>query len=60
VALDLTRGTTMVVAFLGTTLVMLAVLDRYWSLTARIHQTIVALLGLGFSWQLSTLGFLAV
>ena len=50
----------MVVAFLGTTLVMLAVLDRYWSLTARIHQTIVALLGLGFSWQLSTLGFLAV
>jgi hypothetical protein len=31
---------------------------RYWSLRARIHQTVLALLGLAFSWQLSTLGFL--
>jgi hypothetical protein len=33
---------------------------RYWSLPARIHQTVLALLGLAFSWQLWTLGFLAV
>ncbi|GAB7009579.1 hypothetical protein [Halorubrum trueperi] len=33
---------------------------RYWSLPARIHHTLLALLGLGFSWQLATLGFLAV
>jgi len=33
---------------------------RYWSLPARIHQTALALLGLAFCWQLSTLGFLAV
>ena len=33
---------------------------RYWSLTTRIHQTMLALLGLAFSWQLSTLGFLAL
>ncbi|OYR58459.1 hypothetical protein [Halorubrum halodurans] len=31
---------------------------RYWSLVARIHQTVLALLGLVFTWQLSTLGFL--
>ena len=46
---------------LGTTAgALLAWRYRYWSLTARIHQTILALLGLGFSWQLSTLGFLAI
>ncbi|MFC7770741.1 hypothetical protein ACFQS5_18645 [Salinirubellus sp. GCM10025899] len=33
---------------------------RYWSLRARIHQTVLALLGLAFSWQLSMLGFLPV
>lgn len=33
---------------------------RYWSLLARIHRTVLALLGLAFCWQLSTLGFLAV
>ncbi|MBX0297622.1 hypothetical protein [Haloarcula nitratireducens] len=32
--------------------------NNYWSLRARIHQTILALLGLGFCWQLATLGFL--
>lgn len=44
---------------LGTTLgALLAWRYRYWSLSARIHQTILAILGLLFSWQLSTLGFL--
>lgn len=33
---------------------------RYWSLTARIHQTVLALLGLAFCRQLSTLGFLGL
>ena len=46
---------------LGTTAgALLAWRYRYWSLTTRIHQTILALLGLAFSWQLSTLGFLAL
>ncbi|WP_222914373.1 hypothetical protein [Natrinema sp. SYSU A 869] len=46
---------------LGTTAgALLAWRYRYWSLHARIHQTILALLGLAFSWQLSMLGFLAV
>lgn len=46
---------------LGTTAgALLAWRYRYWSRTARIHQTILALLGLAFSWQLSTLGFLAL
>lgn len=31
---------------------------RYWSLVARIHQTILSLLGIAFTWQLSRLGFL--
>lgn len=31
---------------------------RYWSLPVRIHQTVLALLGVEFCWQLSTLGFL--
>lgn len=39
---------------------MLAWRYRYWSLPARIHQTILALLGLAFSWQLSILGFIAL
>ncbi|MBZ6496646.1 hypothetical protein [Natrinema longum] len=34
--------------------------NRYWSLSARIHQTILALLGLGFTWQLHVLGFTAL
>ena len=33
---------------------------RYWTFVSRIHQTILALLGLAFSWQLSTLGFLSL
>jgi len=37
---------------------MLAWRYRYWSFTTCIHQTVLALLGLLFSWQLSTLGFL--
>ncbi|SFS65810.1 hypothetical protein [Halostagnicola kamekurae] len=46
---------------LGTTVgAMLAWRYRYWSLTTRIHQTVLALLGLAFSWQLSTLGFLGL
>jgi hypothetical protein len=32
--------------------------NSYWSVRARIHQTASALLGLGFCWQLATLGFL--
>lgn len=32
---------------------------RYWSLPVRVHQTVLALLGFAFSWQLWTLGFLA-
>jgi hypothetical protein len=46
---------------LGTTAgALLAWQYRYWSLPARIHQTILALLGLAFCWQLSILGFLTV
>ncbi|QCS43613.1 hypothetical protein [Natrinema versiforme] len=46
---------------LGTTAgALLAWRYRYWSLPARIHQTVLALLGLAFCWQLSTLGFLTV
>lgn len=48
-----------VILTLGTTVgAILAWRNRYWSLFARIHQTILALLGIGFSWQLATLGFL--
>lgn len=46
---------------LGTTAgALLAWRYCYWSLPARIHQTVLALLGLAFCWQLSTLGFLTV
>lgn len=31
---------------------------RYWSLRTRIHQTVLALLGIGFVWQLWLLGLL--
>lgn len=45
----------------GTTVgTLLAWRYRYWSLPARVHQTVLALLGLAFTWQLWTLGFLAV
>ncbi|MDS0283698.1 hypothetical protein [Haloarcula onubensis] len=37
---------------------VLAWWNRYWSLRARLHQTLVTVLGLGFSWILATLGFL--
>lgn len=33
---------------------------RYWSLRVRLHQTVLSILGLAFSWQLSELGFLVV
>lgn len=39
---------------------LLAWWNSYWSLRVRIHQTILALLGVGFSWQLATLGFLTL
>lgn len=46
---------------LGTTVgAMLAWRYLYWSLTTRIHQTVLALLGLAFTWQLSTLGFITL
>lgn len=46
---------------LGTILgAILAWWNHYWSRPARIHQTILTLLGLGFSWQLTTLGFLTL
>jgi len=46
---------------LGTTTgAILAWRYHYWSLIARIHQTVLALLGLAFSWQLSALGFLGL
>lgn len=32
----------------------------YWSRGVRIHQTLLAILGLGFTWQLFELGFLAI
>ncbi|WP_066418726.1 hypothetical protein [Halorubrum aethiopicum] len=44
---------------LGTTVgTLMAWRYRFWSVTTRIHQTVLALLGLVFSWQLSTLGML--
>ncbi|SMO91182.1 hypothetical protein [Halorubrum cibi] len=44
---------------LGTTVgTLMAWRYRFWSVTTRIHQTVLALLGLVFSWQLSTLGLL--
>jgi hypothetical protein len=39
---------------------LLAWRNSYWSLSARVHQTLLALLGLVFSWLLSNLGFLTV
>ncbi|SFH06098.1 hypothetical protein SAMN04488063_0047 [Halopelagius inordinatus] len=32
----------------------------YWSLRVRLHQTVLSVLGLGFSWQLATVGFLSL
>lgn len=34
--------------------------NRYWSLRRRLHQTVLALLGFGFSWQLTSLGLSAL
>jgi hypothetical protein len=49
------------VSTVGTTAgALLAWRYRHWSLPVRIHQTVLALLGLAFCWQLSRLGFLAV
>jgi uncharacterized membrane protein len=45
----------------GTTVgAVLAWTNRYWSLSARIHQTVLAVLGVLFVWQLATLGFLGL
>lgn len=50
----------LVSVFAGGTVVgaLLAWWNRYWSLAARIHQTVLALLGLAFVWQLVALGVL--
>lgn len=46
---------------LGTTIgAVLAWWNRYWSQRIRIHQTVLAIFGLGFSWQLIRLGFLTL
>ncbi|RKD85941.1 hypothetical protein ATJ93_4714 [Halopiger aswanensis] len=46
---------------LGTTAgALLAWRYQYWSLPVRIHQTVLALLGIAFSWQLVVLGFIAL
>lgn len=46
---------------LGTSVgAVLAWWHRYWSLPGRIHQTFLAVLGLGFTWQLAELGLLAL
>jgi len=37
---------------------VLAWRHRYWSRIARIHQTVLAVLGIAFVWQLFVLGFL--
>lgn len=45
----------------GTTVgALLAWWCQYWSLPVRIHQTVLALLGIAFCWQLVVLGFLAL
>lgn len=50
-----------VLCTLGTTAgAVLAWWNRYWSWRARIHHTLLALLGLGFSWQLVRLGFITL
>ena len=47
-----------VVFTLGTTVgAVLAWRNRYWSRVVRIHQTLLALFGIGLSWQLAVLGF---
>jgi hypothetical protein len=46
---------------LGTTAgAVLAWWHRYWSRRVRIHQMLLALLGLGFNWQLLRLGFVTL
>lgn len=43
----------------GTTVgAVLAWREGYWSLLGRLYQTILAVLGLAFVWQLAALGFL--
>lgn len=50
-----------VLCTLGTTAgAVLAWWHRYWSWKARIHHTLLAFLGLGFSWQLVRLGFITL
>ncbi|MFC5136550.1 MULTISPECIES: hypothetical protein [Haloferacaceae] len=39
---------------------VLAWWHRYWSRRVRIHHTLLAVLGLGFSWQLVRLGFITL
>ena len=46
---------------LGTTAdALLAWWNRYWSRKVRIHQTLLTVLGFGFSWQLARLGFITL
>lgn len=57
--LALTLPYLIVIFTLGTVLgTVLGWRNQYWTLSVRIHQTVLALLGLGFSWQLAVLGFL--
>lgn len=57
--LALTLPYLVVIFTAGTTIgAGLAWRNHYWSRTARIHQTVLALLGIAFSWQLAALGFL--
>lgn len=50
-----------VLCTLGTTAgAVLAWWNRYWSWRARIHQSLLALLGLGFSWQLVRFDFITL
>lgn len=39
---------------------VLAWWNRYWSWRVRLHQSLLTLLGLGFSWQLFRLGFITL
>ncbi|WP_135855187.1 hypothetical protein [Halorussus salinus] len=57
--ITLALPTIIVILTLGTAVgSVLAWRNHYWSLPARVHQTVLAVLGLAFSWQLVALGFL--
>lgn len=48
----------LVLTFATTVGAVLGWWNRYWSLRIRLHQTLLAVLGIGFTWQLHTLGFI--